>query len=153
MAGGEVGPRGIGAAGDAASELFEDLLTVDEQAAMPQPRRSWLDRILWLLSLVPVAALGLFVSMAVRVRLTDGVWPMRDQPDPKNLGFHNTVTVAAILASFVVVVLVPIIALAGFFLGRRRVAFLPPLVAVAGFAVLFATLAADVGGLGEWIGD
>lgn len=114
---------------------------------------SWFARLLWLLSLVPAAALALLVSMAVRVRLADGLWPVRNQPDPKELGIHNTVTVAAILASFVVVLLVPLLALAGHFLGRRRVPVAPPLVAVAGLAILFVVLAADIGGLGDWIGD
>ncbi len=137
----------------AEAEQFDDLLAGAGPAATVKRRRSRLGWLLWLLSLVPVTALGLLLSMAVRVRLEDGVWPVRNQPDPKDLGLHNTVTVAAILLSFVVVLLIPLIALAGHFFGRRPVPIIPPLLAVASLAVLFVILAADIGGLGDWIGD
>ncbi|MGH1492196.1 MAG: hypothetical protein ACRBK7_22885 [Acidimicrobiales bacterium] len=132
---------------------FDELLSAAGAQSQPVRRRSWLSGLLWALSLVPTAALALLGSMALRVRLDDGVWPIRNQPDPKDLGLHNTVTIMVILASFVVVLLVPLIALAGYFSGNRRVPVAPPVVGVVTLAILLAILVGDLGGLGEWIGD
>lgn len=134
---------------------FEELLAVatGRDATTVRPRRSILAVVLWLLALLPGAALALLLSMAVRVQLDDGVWPVRNQPDPKDLGLHNTITVVAILASFVAVLIVPLMALGAYFLGHKRIPVKPPVVAVVSLAVLFLILVADLGGLGEWIGD
>lgn len=132
---------------------FDELLTTVGESAVVKPGRSWLNRLLWVLSFVPLTALGLLLSMAVRVQLQDGAWPARNQPDPKDLGLHNTVTVVAILVSFIAVLAVPLIALAAHFLGRRRVPVVPPVLAVVSLAALLLVLVADIAGLGDWIGD
>ncbi len=133
---------------------FEALFAASAGERSPELRRwSVLGVVLWGLSLVPVAALGLLLSMAVRVRLADGRWPTRNQPDPKDLGLHNTITVLAMLASFVVVLAVPILALVASLAGRPRIPVQPPIVAVAGLAALVIVLVGDLGGLGTWIGD
>jgi hypothetical protein len=102
---------------------------------------------------VPALALALLCSMAARVWLTDGAWPRQDQPDPKDLGLHNTVTVWFIVGSLAAVVLVPLGSLVTLARGRRPVSPWPLTVAVGLFALLFLVLWADLGGLGDWIAD
>ena len=140
----------------AAGADFDALLDASAGGPSPGGVRRWsaLGVILWVLGLVPVAALALLLSMAVRVRLVDGRWPTRNQPDPKDLGFHNTITVLVTLASFVVVLVVPVLALVASLAGHRgRIPVKPPVVAVAGLAALMVVLVGDIGGLGTWIGD
>ncbi len=146
---------GVGSTALSGEAEFEELLTAATGGSLEpvRPKRSLVTGLLWLLSLIPAAALGLLVSMAVRVRLDSGVWPVRNQPDPKDLGIHNTVTTVAILVSFVAVLLVPLIALVAYFRGHRRIPVKAPIFAVVSLAILFAVLVGDVGGLGDWIGD
>lgn len=134
---------------------FEELLSAatGEAAAVGKPRRTMADRVLLVLSLVPTAAVALVLSMAVRVRIAEGVWPVQNQPDPKTLGLHNSLTIAAIIGSFVIVILVPILTLVAFALGQRRTSIKPLIVATIGFIVMFAFLRLDLGGLGDWIAD
>ncbi len=112
-----------------------------------------IDRVLWGLAAVPVAALALLASMVVRVRLADGAWPSRDQPDPKDLGWHNSVTAVAIVASFLVVVLVLGLTGLAAVAGHRRVVVVPLLLAVGAVVILAAILWGDPGGIGQWIAD
>lgn len=137
------------------SDNIDDLLsrTLRSGGAAAKPRRSPFGTLLWIVSLVPVAALLLLLSMALRVWIADGAWPERNQPDPKDLGIHNTVTVITILASFPAAIVVPILSLAGSRFGRGRTPFGPLILGIIGFAVLFVVLRADVAGLGDWIGD
>ncbi len=134
---------------------FEELLSAatGEAITVRKPRAAMVDRVLWVLSLIPTSAVVLLATMAVRVRLADGSWPTQNQPDPKTLGLHNTVTIGAFVLSFVVVVLVPMLTLAAFALGQRRTPIKPLIVALAGFVVMFAILRLDLGGLGDWIAD
>ncbi len=134
---------------------FEELLTAatGNAASVRKPRATMVDRLLLAFSLIPALAVVLLMSMAVRVRLADGVWPVTNQPDPKTLGVHNTVTIAAIVASFIIVVLVPIATLAAFALGQRRISIRPVVMSIVGFVVMFAILRLDPGGLGAWIAD
>jgi amino acid transporter len=142
---------GVGESWEQPPEL-EAVLAATEPA--PTNRRSPASTLLWGLAAIPSAALALILSMAVRVRIQSGSWPIRNQPDPKDLGIHNTITLLAILASFVAVVAVPMLSLALYFRRRdRAVPYAPPLVAVVGLIALFALLAGDIGGLGEWIAD
>lgn len=120
---------------------------------MSRPRRTALAAALWVLASIPTVALGLLLSMAVRVWIVDGAWPARNQPDPKELGIHNSVTVVVILASFVAVLGVPLLALAGSRFSRRPIPLKPLALGLVGFALLFVVLRADVAGLGDWIGD
>ncbi|MEM7325421.1 MAG: hypothetical protein AAF531_20205 [Actinomycetota bacterium] len=115
--------------------------------------RSRFGGLLWLVASTPIVALVLLLSMALRVWITDGSWPVRNVPDPKDLGFHNTVTVVAILASFPAAIAVPILAVAGTRFSRRRIPLWPLAAGILGFAVLFVVLRADLFGLGDWIGD
>lgn len=110
-------------------------------------------RALWAVSWIPFVALALLLSLAVRVWITDGAWPARNAPDPKDLGLHNTATVIAILASFPAAVGVPLLALVGRRFSDRRISLLPLAVGFIGFVTLFIVLRADVAGLGDWIGD
>lgn len=151
-------PDGVDSMTGDGAQLIPDEL--DALLAGSAPRsadaaaNSWVAKVLWALASVPTVALGLLLSMAVRVRLQDGVWPVRNQPDPKDLGIHNTVTLLAILGSFVVVLLVPVLSLVAYFTGpKRRVPASPPLVAIVGFAVLVVVLVTNVGGLGDWFAD
>lgn len=132
---------------------LERLLQASRSGDRSGGGRSKLAAGLWAVGSVPVVALLLLGSMAVRVRLADGAWPVRNQPDPKDLGFHNTATIVAMLASFLAAVLLPLGTLAAFFSGYRRVPIGPTVLAVVGFAALFLTLRADIGGLGDWIAD
>lgn len=134
---------------------FEELLSAatGDATTVVKPRATVVDRILWALALVPVLSVVLLLSMAIRVRIGEGVWPTQNQPDPKTLGLHNTVTIGALLGSFVVVILVPMLTLAAFFLGQRRTSIKPLAVAIIGFVVMFAILRLDLGGLGDWIAD
>ena len=75
--------------------------------------------LLWALAVMPVMALLLLVSLAVRVRLADGAWPEFNAPDPKTLGIHYTLAVAGFIAAFASVVLTPVGALVGHFTGRK----------------------------------
>lgn len=127
--------------------------TLQSGIGAARPRRSLLGTALWALSSVPVVALLLLLSMAVRVWIADGAWPERNQPDPKDLGIHNTITVLTILAAFPAAIVVPILSLAGPRFGRDRTPLVPLALGIAGFVVLFVVLRADVGGLGDWIGD
>ena len=137
------------------SDEFGALLAsaTGQGARRDRDRPSPLALVVWSLAALPTAALGLLLSMAVRVRLDWGAWPVRNQPDPKDLGLHNTITVAAILGSFAAVVVVPLLALAGSVLGRRRAPVWPPVLAVAGFVLLVVVVRGDLGGLGQWIAD
>lgn len=134
---------------------FEDLLSAATgQTITPGRRRmSVVERVLWLLASIPTISLGLLLTLALRVRLADGAWPIRNQPDPKTLGFHNTLTIIGFLASFVVVVIVPLITLAAFALGQRRTSIRPVILTALGCLALFLVLRLDLGGLGDWIAD
>ncbi len=134
---------------------FEELLAAatGSAASVRKPRATMIDRLLLAFSLIPALSIVLLASMAIRVRLADGSWPTVNQPDPKTLGVHNTVTIAAIVISFVVVVLVPIVTLAAFALGQRRISIRPLVASIVGFVVMFAILRLDPGGLGAWIAD
>ncbi len=142
--------------GDGAVEDIERLLggtTKGHRSGARSGRASLVGRGLWALAAIPWLALLLLASMALRVRLADGAWPSQNQPDPKELGIHNTITVVAILASFAVALLVPLGALVAFSTGHRPVPVRPPVVAVVGFAAVLLVLWADVGGLGDWLAD
>lgn len=102
---------------------------------------------------MPGVALLLLATMAIRVRIADGRWPSRDQPDPKDLGLHNTATVLSIVASFVVGVAVPLLAIWLFAARRRSIPIGPPIVAAVGLAVVLLVLRGDPWGLGQWIAD
>lgn len=116
-------------------------------------QRSPLAVVLWTLGSVPAAAMALLLSMAVRVRLADGAWPIRNEPDPKELGFHNTATIVVILVSFASVVVVPLLTIVLARSKSRRLPIGPLLLNLVGFILLVVILRADVGGLGNWIGD
>ncbi len=133
----------------------DDLLAsvIGGDRLVPRVSRSWLSIVLWALGSIPAVATMLLLSMALRVRLSDGAWPVRNEPDPKELGIHHTITELCIVGSFLVAILVPIIALVGYGTGRRRLAVTPLLVAAVGFGVLMLILRADPGGLGRWIAD
>ncbi len=137
------------------SDNVDDLLskTLQRASVATRPRRSRFGMLLWALSSIPVGALVLLLSMAVRVWIADGAWPERNLPDPKDLGVHNTITVLTILASFPAAVVVPLLSLARSRFGRGRTPLGPLLLGVIGFVVLFVVLRADVAGLGDWIGD
>jgi hypothetical protein len=134
---------------------FEELLSAatGEAVAVRRPPTTMMQRMLWALAALPVVSLLLLLSMALRVRLADGAWPVRNMPDPKTLGIHNTVTIIALLGSFVAVILVPLLTLAVFFLGQKRTSNRPVLLAIVGFVVLFLVLRLDLGGLGDWFAD
>lgn len=141
---------------DTASDSeFEDLLTAATGTSLksPKPKMSVIGRVLWALAALPFASLLLLGSMAVRVRLADGAWPMRNQPDPKELGIHNTVTVLAVVASIAIVLIVPLLALAARLLGQERTPVKPPIVAIVGFVLMLLVIRADPGGLGSWLAD
>lgn len=116
-------------------------------------RRGLLNPVLWALAAVPSLALFLLLTMVVRVRLSDGVWPSRNQPDPKELGIHNTLTLVAIVCSFLAVVAVPLIALASASVRRRWPDVRPILFGLIGVLVLYGVLRLDPGGIGDWIAD
>jgi len=134
---------------------FEELLSAATgQPIQPRsPSSSTVGKLLWALAAVPLMALVLLGTMAVRVRLAEGYWPTQNQPDPKELGIHNSITVAAIVASFAVVLLIPLIALTARLLGQARTPVRPPILAVAGFVLMMLVIRADLGGLGDWIAD
>ena len=127
--------------------------TLSAEPVNQRARRTPLSIVLRVLSAVPVTALVLLVSMAVRVWITDGAWPERNAPDPKDLGVHNSATVFMILASFPAALLVPLLSLITARRGAGRTPIWPLLVGIVGFAVLLVVLRADVAGLGDWIGD
>lgn len=137
------------------SDNVDDLLskTLHGGIAAAKPRRSRFGLVLWVLSSIPVAALLLLLSMAVRVWIADGAWPERNLPDPKDLGIHNTITVLTILAAFPAAVVVPLLSLAGSRFWRGRTPVGPLVLGIIGFIVLFVVLRSDVAGLGDWIGD
>lgn len=140
--------------GSAPRRDLEDMLDAVQPGGRRRRRRpSAVEWVLWAAAAIPGGALALLLSMAVRVRLADGRWPSQDQPDPKDLGLHNTLTVFLIVASFAAVVLVPLGSLAAFAAGRRRLSLGPLAAAVGLFAILFVVLWADVAGLGDWIAD
>lgn len=141
--------------GDDDGGLIEDLLSAagSGPGRLNRRRQSPVELVLWALAAIPGLGLILLGSMALRVRLADGAWPVRNQPDPKDLGLHNSITLGVILASFVIAAVVPLLALGAFMSGRRRISAGPPLLAVGGFIVLFVVLRSDVGGLGDWIAD
>lgn len=134
---------------------FEELLSAatGTDVRVGSPRPSLLSRALWALASLPLVSLLLLFSMAVRVRLADGAWPTRNQPDPKDLGIHNTITVLAVVASFAVVLIVPLAALAARLLGHERSPVKAPVLAVAGFVVMLLFIRVDIGGLGSWLAD
>lgn len=102
---------------------------------------------------MPTVALALLLSMALRVWSSTDAWPVRNQPDPKDLGLHNSLTVVAILGSFAAVLVVPLLSLLGVAVGWRRPSARPIVVGLIGAVALYGVLWLDIGGLGEWIGD
>ena len=134
---------------------FEELLSAATGGTVQtrKPPNSMAQRALWTLASVPVLSLLLLGSMAIRVRLADGVWPVQNAPDPKTLGLHNTFTIIGFIGSFAAVIAVPILTLAAFLLGQRRVSISPLVLVTVGFVALFLVLRLDLGGLGDWIAD
>ncbi|MEM9564310.1 MAG: hypothetical protein AAGA93_16930 [Actinomycetota bacterium] len=116
-------------------------------------RATAVDRLLWALAAVPTAALLLLASMVLRVRLADGAWPTRNAPDPKTLGLHNSVSVLAIVVSFVVAAVVPLATAGAFAAGHRRVPIGPLLTSLVSIVILVLVLWLDPGGIGQWIAD
>ncbi len=116
-------------------------------------RPAVVDRLLWALAAVPAAAVLLLASMALRVRVADGIWPTRNTPDPKTLGLHNTITVLLIVASFVAAVVVPLATAGAFAAGHRRVPVGPLLTSLVSIVILVGVLWLDPGGIGQWIAD
>ena len=134
---------------------FEELLSAatGTPVSTRRPPMTMVQRFLWALASLPVVSLLLLLSMALRVRLADGAWPVRNMPDPKTLGIHNTITILGFVGSFAAVILVPVLTLAAFLFGQKRTSIRPVVLAIVGFVVLFLVLRLDLGGLGDWIAD
>lgn len=135
---------------DEIEELFDASVTSTKKIRPPLGRSG---RLLWAVALVPALALLLLLSMVVRVRLADGAWPSYNNPDPKELGLHYTISIVAFLGAFVAAVMAPILALVAFLRGHRSVTIAPLAVAGIGFVVYLLVLRLDVGGLGAWFAD
>lgn len=111
-----------------------------------------INRALWSVALVPLIAMLLFLSLALRAR-TGGEWPTYNNPDPKDFGFHYTIAVLAFIGAFAAALIVPIGALVAYSAGHRRVQLAPVLFVVGSFVVYFVFLRLNVGGLTEWFAD
>lgn len=112
-----------------------------------------IDGVLWALAALPGLALMLLGSMVLRVRLVDGAWPAPNQPDPKELGWHNLVTGLAVVASFLAVFVVPALTAAAFARGHRRVVIGPLVASVVLTVALALVLWGDPGSVGQWFAD
>jgi len=112
-------------------------------------------RIAWCCAALPLVELVLFYSFVLRARLSLGIWPAYNHPDPKLLGFGFHYD---LVAPFLILFLwsaIPVLIIAGvLWLGSRRlswwVVFFPVMVSFAG---AFALHYFDPGGFFGWFID
>ena len=135
------------------NDLEELLFASADEQRKTSSAMSFVPKLVWVIASVPVLATVSLLLMALRVRIGQGWWPTHNNPDPKDLGFHNLVTSLLILGSFVVVVLLPLLALAIHFGARKPVSIRSLIVGAVGTLILFLILRLDPGGLGTWIVD
>jgi len=112
-----------------------------------------INRVLWVLALIPLAEILMFFSLVLRVRIGEGHWPSYGNPDPKELGFHHTLTWILLLGAFAAVITVPVAALTARLSGYRQVQWAPVLFVVASFTVTLVFFRSDVAGLTDWFAD